>query len=101
MVNNQQQREGSKVLVRELSHVVMFYRVVKETQKTVWLRQLGSLTDRRFDNSEHEWGVIPDFRRESTEVIQKRKRPNGAVKMGEYDFAVPYDPNTIYTERRL
>lgn len=85
-------------MVYDMGHVVRFYTVERETEKTMWLQEIGSKTVDSVDNSEHGWEVEPEEANKIDGIIQKRKNKHGLVKMAEYKFLREYDPSIGYQE---
>lgn len=91
-----------QLLVREMGNVVEFYVKVRESEKSVWLQEIGSRTNKgSILNNGHEWEVLPDPSVKVGDVFRKLKTPQGRVKMGQYDFLQPYKQGNKYTERNF
>lgn len=94
-------KTNNEILVRYMGSVVVFYKKVKETEKTVWLQRIGSETKNSPRNDGHVWEVQPEVSVEEGEVFMKRKTKSGRVKMGKFQILEEYDETQPVYERNF
>lgn len=82
---------NGKVLVRRFGHVAVFYKQVRETEKSIWLQEIGSDTKPSKDNTMYKWEVVPVVNDTRGEVFRKSKTSNGLFRMDNYSFVSEYD----------
>ena len=94
-------KTNNEILVWNMGNVDVFYKKVKETEKTVWLQRIGTETKDSLRNDGHVWEVQPLVSEEYEEVFMKRKTKSGRVKMGQFQFLEDYDETQPVYERNF
>lgn len=93
--------KNNKILVRYMGNVVLFYELVRESEKSVWLQQIGSKTVQNPRNDGHVWEVKPVPSDKIGNVFRKLKTPKGRVKFGKFEFLTLYDERKEVFERNF
>lgn len=84
-------KRDEKVFIRHYPNVVVFYKLVRETEKSVWLQRIGKNVKSSTQNDGHRWEVEPDVTALEGDVFRKMKTLDGRIKMDKYTFLHDYD----------